>query len=295
MKANKSTITRLFQKLGLEALPAHVFTANDRASSARLADLFGTEVPLVVRTAASNETRNLPRLVGRTAADASGWISTLPHDLDVIVQPFDEVLFSVEVGIYDQGELFELIPGIWELDSRATPATVSIDRRAGTVKTTWPVEEQPVKWYCLPLGYHAAEAKIEDWQLRVTIDWIRHNRAALDTIAELYGQPCGLKVHYAQHYGLSPQNVRTGLPDRIGPADPKPHNHAIITELDQKIPKEESLTLDVGIAREDHARLALLIQRIRAQGVRTVWLRSGVLSHLAIMLREAGLETRSVQ
>jgi hypothetical protein len=113
--ADKVSVAKTFKELGIEGLPAHTYPCDSRPSLDKLAEDFGQDRALVVRTATHQEERNLPRSAGVMPGAAAKWIDDLPPHLAVIVQPYDEVLFSVEVAVYDNGYAAELVPGIWEL------------------------------------------------------------------------------------------------------------------------------------------------------------------------------------
>jgi hypothetical protein len=294
VKADKVAVARLIQRLGIETLPAKVFSPDHLPTAAQLCTLFGSDVPLVLRAADPGESRNLPRVAGLRSAAAEEWIKSLPAGVAVLVQPYDEVLFSVELAIYRELYVAEVIPGIWELDSRAIPAILTIRPDDDTVARTWPLDPQPSKFHSLAGGYRTVLRGTQDWQLAVSVAWLRDHRKALHEIRELYGRPCCLKLHYSEKYGLSPQNVRTQIPD-IPPSNADDLQDCVIVDhLEQEIPEGRPLLLDVAIAREQHARLVEFIGRLAASHVEVVWVKSGLLSHFAITLREAGLQVRQV-
>lgn len=130
--ADKVTVTRTFQQLGLEGLPARIYPDDLRLTRSRLIEDFGEDRALMVRTAATDEARNLPRLAGATPMQAADWINKLPIELTAIIQPYDRIVFSVELAIYSASYIAEIVPGIWELGTSLAPAVVHCDD--GTIR-----------------------------------------------------------------------------------------------------------------------------------------------------------------
>jgi hypothetical protein len=307
-RAGKADAAALFARAGLEGLPARVFRAESRPTAQALAQAVGPG-PLMVRTATTDEARNLPRIAGVDAAAAASWIRALPAGLEVIVQPYAQVVYSAEMAVYDDGQMLaEIIAGIWELDAQAVPVTVLARRGEPEIQVTWPAEPQVARFHSLGAGYEWRPVAAQDWQVSEVVAWFQDHPTGLQAVADAYGCPAGIKLHHAAGYGLSPQNVRTDVPvlpsaagstgtsaTSGGRAEPPPA-FVVLDDvaglLEASSVPDGQLVLDVSLAREDHPVLDRLIGRLQQAGVRVVWLRSGLLSHLAITLREAGMEVR---
>jgi hypothetical protein len=324
--ASKADVAELLAAVGLEALPATVFRSGRRPVADDLTSIVaaptgpgGLGIPgLMVRTSTAGEERNLPRAAGLDPAAAAAWIRDLAPELDVIVQPYVAVIYSAEIAVYDGVILAELVPGIWELDTAAVPATLRLPNRPfdqqpdmtlsradgeGDPVVTWPTEPQPARFHDPARGYEDRLVLTQAWQVTEVANWLRAHRTQLAAVRLAYGgRPVGLKIHHAVGFGLSPQNVRSTLPaesstaaDHAG-ADGEDGQHddgplVLVRDAGAALPQGR-IVLDVAIAREDHHVLSDLIDRLHEAGIGTVWLRSGLLSHLAITLREAGLEVR---
>lgn len=290
--ASKVEVTRKFQEHGLEGLPAKVYRVDERPSLDRLTKDFGGTRALMVRTGSTGEARNLPRYAGASPSEAEAWIKALPPVLDVIVQPYDPVVFSVELAIYEEGYVGELVPGVWELSTEIYPAVVI--SKGNTWHLSWTAEHQLATFHTLERGYFQRLARIEDWQISALVKWIRVKQKQASRLrSELGANSLGIKLHYAAHFGLSPQNVRTDVPvmEQESPAD-KPDNVVYINSVDDLTSTVSAVALDVSIAREEHEQLSTLVSRLLEAGAETVYLKSGLLSHLAITLREAGFKVR---
>ncbi|GAA0985868.1 hypothetical protein Q7689_02135 [Nocardiopsis tropica] len=280
---------------GLLRMPVQVYRSPGRVTARMIRSDVGTDEALVVRTGAETEERNLPRLVGADAETAAAWINELPPSLSALVQPYDQVLFSVELAVYDGLEIAEIIPGIWELDNQLTPVMFGVqgDRVDLTALDTGTA--QAARFHDLLRGLYESSAEVDDWQVAMVVEWVRGRRRDLAALLRGLGHSFGLKLHYSTRFGLSPQNLRSTVPHREtwtrNQNTPSPAV-AVLSSTNGPIPGGP-LLLDVSLAREQHAQLTRFLSRLREAGTSKVYLRSGLLSHLAINLREAGITVRS--
>ncbi|WP_435107197.1 hypothetical protein [Nocardiopsis synnemataformans] len=280
---------------GLLRMPVQIYRRPGRVTARMIRSGVGTGEALVVRTGSETEERNLPRLVGADAEVAAAWINELPPSLSALVQPYDQVLFSVELAVYDGLEAAEIVPGIWELDNQLTPTVVGVqgDRVDLTALDTG--TGQTARFHDLVRGHYESPAQVDDWQVATVVEWIRGRRPDLAALRRDLGHAFGLKLHYSTRFGLSPQNLRSTVPHREtwtgNHNSPRPAA-TLLASTNEPIPSGP-LLLDVSLAREQYAQLTRFLDRLREAGTSEVYLRSGLLSHLAINLREAGITVRS--
>jgi hypothetical protein len=287
---DKITATLLFQRLGIEGLPGRVYPAGERPDRVRLAEDYGPEHPLMLRTAAPGEERNLPRVAGLASVAAAEWIAELEPHLGVIVQPYDDVVFSVEVAAGPDGPVVaEIVPGIWELDTIAVPVRATIT--AGGVSLEAAPTLQPARFFGLVDGYVTRPAQVQGWQITMTTKWVTTHRDALAQLVDEVGGPCALKLHYSPRYGLSPQNVRLTGPIGSFAGTPPPPRAVVVADVETPVPEgTRVVVIDLSVAREDAPLVVAFAAQLAAVGVEAAWVRSGLLSHLAICLREAGID-----
>lgn len=280
---------------GLLRMPVQVYRRPGRVTARMIRSGVGTGEALVVRTGSETEERNLPRLVGADAEAAAAWINELPPSLSVLVQPYDQVLFSVELAVYDGLEAAEIIPGIWELDNQLTPVVVAVQGGRVDLMALDIRNAQTARFHDLVRGRYESPAQVDDWQVAMVVEWTHDRRRDLAALRRDLGHSFGLKLHYSTRFGLSPQNLRSMVPHRetwTGNQNAPRPAVAVLASTDEPIPSGP-LLLDVSLAREQHAQLTRFLNRLREAGTREVYLRSGLLSHLAINLREAGITVRS--
>ncbi|WP_017615057.1 hypothetical protein [Nocardiopsis salina] len=208
-----------------------------------------------------------------------------------MVQPYEYVRFSVELAVYADRTVAELVPGIWELDNRITPVVLHLYPEYSALDAP-ESGLQPARFHCPTTGHHEQSARVDDWQLATVAQWVGEYRDGLDALFQQHGGPFGMKLQYSSRYGLSPQNLRSTVPALSAwdaPTEAPPLNTIVSTAVD--IPPGP-LLLDVSVAREEHQRLSEFVERLTRAGTQEVYLASGLLSHLAINLREAGLTVR---
>lgn len=287
----KGDAVATLRRYGLLRVPVHVFDEARRVPAGELEQLFGEGTRLVARGASADEERNLPRLIGATPGEVHAWARRLPAHLSLVVQPYEHVRFSVELAFYTERTVAELVPGIWELDNRNTPVVLHLCPEHSALDAP-ESGLQPARFHSPATGHYEQSTRVDDWQLATVAQWVREHRDGLDALHQQHGGPFGMKLQYSSRYGLSPQNLRSTVPALSAwdaPTEAPTLNTIVSTAVD--IPPGP-LLLDVSVAREEHQDLSEFVERLTRAGTREVYLASGLLSHLAINLREAGLTVR---
>ncbi|MGK8558257.1 hypothetical protein [Nocardia gipuzkoensis] len=297
MTITKAQAVELLQRFHLDGLPAFLLQLPDPDPI----DVIRRQLPnaerLTLRVCGDGEQQNLPRIVGCDLADAENWLTEVVMDevQTVVVQPYDDLLFSVELVVAERTYVAELIPGIWELDNQAEPTTVTLmPTDDACVRLRGPVAAQPAKYWLASTGYITQYARVEDWQVAEVICWLGENADELERLRSAIGsEVVGVKLHYARRFGLSPQNIHTkGLVVPESTASTVPNHLPLITTIQQTPPRTDAVRLAVGISRERYSDLLAFAASLHAAGVTTVYVRSGLLSHMAITLRQQGFEVR---
>jgi len=292
----KIVATRLIHEYGLEGLPTRV--VEDRGKLQQTLAELGADKTFVIRAASTKEERNLPRAIGLASTDVVAWADHVPLEYALIVQPFAPLIFSVELLISNEGMACELVPGMWELDNQFSPTLLRLEQSPSASQFV------SLEWHSEPVGAHwhargalvAELCRVDDWARAVLHDWVDLSRIRLQRLREYLGTPYGLKVHYAEGHGISPQNIRSRLPaDTRSVFQPITllHPPVIVAATTDVIPDGATeVLIRLGVAREAASAIEEFAQRLMSAGVSVVYLESGMLSHLAIALREAGLVTR---
>lgn len=291
---SKSEAVQLFQYYGLEGLPTRLVTSKDD-----LITLFSNEfrkVALVnIRACSEAEHKNLPRLICAHPSEAINWLAVNSVYSSFAVQPYDDLLFSFELVITNKQVFVELVPGIWEMDSLFSPAIFQYCPNQSHINMSIPLEPQPAKFWNVISRQAEQESRfVEDWQLTETATWIKNHFSVLSQLANQVQMPLGIKAHYSRNFGISPQNIHTNnvvMPDIKQPSG-APYGTPIITDALEEVPDGNKVILLASIAREESNLLDGLIDKLHKAGTKSVYLKSGMLSHLAITLREHGFKVR---
>lgn len=289
---SKERARRLFIEHGLERLPTAALT-----ESTRLHDVFPDADLLTVRAASDDEAKNLPRIVGADRDAVQEFLDRNGTRFRYIVQPYEQITHSVELLIDLDGFYCEIMPGIWELDTVYVPDVLAAELGSPDVSISCPhtglIGE--VARFLFGNGPQRLVTHASDAFFASTHAWILANWEALNSIrltARL--DSIGFKLHYGSTHGFSPQNIRTDLPTRpsldLGALDLTPEALLGVGEL-PPTQGTRVVQLTSGAAREAAADLVSYGRRLVNHGVQTVIIPSGLLSHMAILLRECGLQT----
>lgn len=297
MTITKATAVELFQRFHLDGLPAFLLQLPSDDPIGAVRQQLPNATRFTLRVCGTGEDQNLPRIVGCDLGEVEHWLAEAMMDdvRTVVVQPYDDLLFSVELVVADTQYVAELIPGIWELDNQAEPTTMTLTPSAEIcVRLRGPVAAQPAKYWTFQTGYVTQYARVEDWQLSDVMCWVGENAGELQQLRSTVGaETLGIKLHYSRRFGLSPQNIRTtGLVVPTTAQSTAPSHLPLITSSTQRVPQTAAVRLAVGIGRERASDLMRFADNLKSAGVSIVYVRSGLLSHMAITLRQQGFEVR---
>lgn len=291
-EVDKAAMASLLGVHGLATTTAHQIAVPDARA---LVELVPEGMRLVARTSRPGSSeRNLPRLVDATAAEIVRWSSGLDPSLVLLIGPYGHLVASAEVAVTPMGALVEAVYGVWELDNRQRPGA-AVGRRSG----------DEIAWLRANLATAAArrrfsfdagvasEGPLPSWVLRAFCDWAAEQASALEALAAALGQPQIVKVLLYAEWGMQAMNARPiGHGFEIGDLPGPPPGLPVVVHTDQAIDPASAVVLTVAVAREDAAALDDLIERMAEAGVAVAYVQSGLLSHIAIALREAGIEVR---
>jgi hypothetical protein len=295
---SKAEAASQLRQLGLDTTPTAIYRADASLTASAITDDLGAGGKFVARCSSPTATLNQPRLVDATAEQVCDWVATLPADHDIIIQPYDELAYCGQLAAYPEGFHAELISGIWEMTATREPLRLSAQwPESGAVTITTmggAVDEQPCHWRYEP---EATSGRVENWMVASTLSWMAAcNPALRQLLSDNADEPFGMKFHYTPRVGVVAQNLYADVPDAAAfrttaTADEYP----TITQLDQPIPQTDAVAVEVAVRREDALQFDVLMSRLRSAGVSTVYLRSGLLSHIAIRLREEGFTVLPVR
>lgn len=294
----KAEAVAVLRRLGLDRTPTAVYEPPARLDPVALRRDLGRSDRYVARTSAVNAALNLPRLVDATAHEVCEWAARLDPGFGVIVQPYGELAFCGQLAVYRDRLLVEVVSGLWEMSAAQQPFRLAgvwaTPERIRWTDASAPVDPQPCTWL---YEADARSGHVEDWMISATQRWIETSVPALQELLRIeQNSAYGLKFHYTDVSGIAAQNLYADVPPSTGTEESAlPEDCPVIRDVRAHVPDTEHVLLEVSVCREEAGLFDDLVSRLRRAGVRRVYLRSGVLSHAAIRLREASLDVRAAE
>ncbi len=246
---------------------------------------------IVARTSGLAHVLNLPRLLSRSPEEVLRWSSDLAAEVThLILTAYEEISWSAEMMWTPELVEAELIPGIWELDARSTVAWFRSNVITGQCAAALPTVPQASKFFSPERGTYWQPARVTSLDMARLSEWCEAQADRLEHLANALDGSIHLKLHCGAR--VSVQNVR---PTRGDVRDPI-SSDGLVGEIPvlrsiADTASSSDVLVELAVAREDSALLVEFLRKLRESGVRRVHLRSGLLSHFAILCREAGLQT----
>nr|WSX75844.1 hypothetical protein OH826_19490 [Streptomyces sp. NBC_00899] len=293
----KAEATTTLRRLGLDTTVTIAYQVAVEVTPEAIHHDLGAGDRYVARASTAQATLNLPRLIDATAAEVCQWAAQLPPGVGALLQKYAELAFCGQLAVYPGLLVTEIVSGMWEMRASQQPFRIT-----GTWDTTgavtWtaasaPVRAQQCTWLYEP---ESRTGHVEDWMIAATQRWTEQSTPALRELLTTIGHPFGVKFHYTSSAGIAAQNLYDDVPPPHALHETVVPEHCpVISDVHQNVAPTREVLLDVSVAREDAALFDGLIARLLAAGVTRVYLRSGLLSHAAIRLREASLDVRSAR
>lgn len=287
----KFAVQKLFYDLGMCGIQTRLFepsTPTEKITEA-LSELDVESRGATVRFS-FKDTLNLPRGFFRGQQKCIDFIQGERKDYAIIVQEYTQLVNSFE--LYSDGNLFylQVLPGIWEVDATEAPdiiqnkdGNLSIwrirqPRKAKLVNNEnqfYTKERNPFTFAQLQEFY----AKLQPYKDR--LDYIR--RVFNPLFCHFYGDDQGrLCFINVRNVGEVPINE-----------DSPPIFHIIKGPFDiEKWDGDRPILFDVQAERGNDTPLVTAIRSLRDKRVKSVFVNYGILSHPAILLREAGIQVQ---
>jgi len=289
----KTEAVATLRRLGLDQTAIAAYETAADLDPATIERDLGAGKRYVARASASSAALNLPRLLNATAAEVCQWAAQLETGLGIIVQEYGELAFCGQLAVYPDLLLFEIVSGMWEMRAGQQPyqmtGTWTPAHAVHWTESCGPIGAQSCTWLYEP---DSSLGQVEDWMISVTQHWVASSTQALQELLALHrNTPYGLKFHYTPHGGIAAQNLYSDVP---APADVRrsgvPEGCPVVRGVDDPVPEADAVLLEVSVCREDAALFDGLVTRLQRAGTTHVYVRSGLLSHAAIRLREAGFD-----
>lgn len=285
----KFAVQRMFCELGMCSVPTLLFephTALDQIAAAL--DGFGEEHGVTVRFSYRNNL-NLPRGFFQDHKQALAFIERERKDFALILQQYTQLVTSFELYSDADHQLYlQVMPGIWEVDTEEPPDIV---QSQDSQLTIWRYTQARTAKVAQPGGTftHIRQEPHTFEQLRQFHQQLVPYMPTLLAMRQVF-DPLFCHFYEDVHGRLSFINIR-----HVGRV-PINHDSPNLFHL-VRLPVDvdawdgsRPILFDVQSSRDDDSPIVAAIRRLRRQGIERVFVNYGILSHPAILLREAGVE-----
>lgn len=293
-RKTKADTAAAIRAAGLEMLPTYRITsAADLLDATLEHPVLASATHLTLRASEEWHVRNSPRYIGVDRQTVTQRLLDDPGSA-FLLQIYDRLIYSAEIQVGDMnGIYFELMPGIWELDSQASPAHGLLCRNQ-VARLSIPNQPQPAEFWDLDTsGRVTMMTCVSDWHVASLAEWVFENWDTVHFLLADDSGPTSMKIHYYAEFGISPQNIHPThsirAPSSISTAIDV-SSLPVLRGLEEDAPVSPDVVIDFSVARERSGDLRAFASRLYSAGARTAFIRGGLLSHLAIQLREAGLQ-----
>lgn len=287
----KFAVQKLFYDLGMCGIETRLFepqTPIERVREALLEMETNTQ-GFTVRFS-FKDVLNLPRGFFRRPQECLDFISKERRGYAIIIQEYTQLVNSFE--LYSDGSLLylQVLPGIWEVDTEEAPdiiqekdgnLTIWRFRQPRQAKLTnsenrfYTEEQEPFSFMKLQEFY----GRLELYRDRLEIVRKTFDPLFCHFYENNKGRLCFINV---RDVGNVPINEDSPLTF-----------HVIKGTFDiEKWDGNRPILFDVQAERGDDAPLVTTIRSLRDKGVKSVFVNCGILSHPAILLREAGIQVQ---
>lgn len=284
----KFAIQKLFFNLGMCGIQTRLFEPETPIK--KIEEAF-REMPadrgFTIRFSYKN-TLNLPRGFFRTPQECLEFIKRERRDYAIIIQEYTQLINSFE--LYSDGDLFylQVLPGIWEVDTKEAPDVV---QEKGGDLTIWRFRQsRQAKFINDERKFQAIEKDpFSSEQLQEFYRRLEPYKDKLEAIRKIFN-PLFCHFYEDDKGRFCFINLRNVKEFTIN--EDSPSNFCVIKNSSdvEKWDGNTPILFDVQTERGDDTPLVITIESLRNKGIDSVFVNYGILSHPAILLREAGIQ-----
>jgi hypothetical protein len=283
---------RLFKDLGLVQIDVRCF---DKGwIPARLVgeatEMLKTYPAIVIRTS-KLDLLNMPWQFVTEIDEAARFIKHLDSGYELILQEYDHLAFSCELLLDGHQAILQVMPGIWEVDSRETPDTVIFTLEREVRRDRFLVARKGKLLDGKGRRVDARFAPVEPATLDGLVAYCRERWEVLDLTRRSIWNPLHCYFHVDHEGRISFQNVRPSrlpIPDLF--TETPTAFHAITKVEDVETwDRQSPILFDVACQRASATPIIECVKALVDAKVDRVFVKTGVLSHQAIFLRQAGI------
>lgn len=231
---------------------------------------------------------NLPRGFFKKREECLKFILSQRRDYSIIIQKYTKLEHSFELYMSEGLLYLQVMPGIWDVSTNVPPDIV---RDLNGEITIWRYAKQRLaKFDNENNEFYLEKRKPFDFEtLKDFYKRLRKYQSKLELLRNVFNPLC---CHfYEDNKGIfSFLNVRDFGEFPIN-SDSPIHFHSIngLEDID-KWDGEKPILFNARAKRDNDTPLVMVIKHLADKGVEKVYVNYGILSHPAILLREAGIQ-----
>lgn len=231
---------------------------------------------------------NLPREFFKNKDECIKFILSQRRDYSIIIQEYTKLEHSFELYIDEESIYLQIMPGIWEVSTNAPP---DIIRKSKDELTIWRYSKPRIAKFANEYGnFYREERKPLDFE--TLSDFYQQTKKYQDRFELLKGIFSPLYCHFYEDdkHTFSFLNIRDFGEFPINNESPtRFHIVNYLSDID-RWDGEKPILFNARAERDNDAPLFITIKHLADKRVRKVYVNYGILSHPAILLREAGVQ-----
>jgi len=231
---------------------------------------------------------NLPRGFFKKREECLKFILSQRSAYSIIIQEYTKLEFSFELYLNEGILYLQIMPGIWDVFTNVPP---DIIREANGELTIWRYNKpRVVKLDTENNEFYFEKRKPLDFETLVDFyNRLRKYQAKLELLKAVFKPLCCHFYEDSRHI-FSFINVRDFGEFPIN-SDSPIHFHLINSREDiDKWDGKKPILFNARAERDNDTPLTMTINHLATRGIEKVYVNYGILSHPAILLREAGIQ-----
>ncbi len=287
----KFAVQKLFYKLGMCGIDTRLFEPETPVDEIEktLGEMEATDRGFTIRFSYKNAL-NLPRGFLKTPQECLDFIKKVRKDYAIIVQEYTRLINSFELYYDGNVSYLQVLPGIWEVDATEAPDIV---QKKNNEITIWRFR-QPREAKLINNENKFYKKKRDPFtfvELQEFYKRLEPYKDRLEIVRKIFNP---LFCHfYEDDKGrfcfINLRNVG-GVPINEG----SPSAFHVVKDISdiEKWDGNLPILFDVQTERDKDAPLIETIKALRDKEIKSVFVNYGILSHPAILLREAGIQVQ---
>lgn len=284
----KYSVQKLFNDLGMCEIKTNLFPSRFSLNEIEntLNELNINKIGVTIRFSHKKDL-NLPRAFFKDKKKCLDFISKQDKRFSVIVQEYTNLQNSFELYMNEDIYL-QVMPGIWEVSTKNPPDIIS--EKGGKLRI-WRYAKPRLAKFVNPNGefYQKETPAFNFDELKKFHQKLKIYRDRLNLLNKIFTPLC-CHFYMDDKERISFLNVRDFGEFPIN--NDSPAHFYVINNIDglKALDKKKPILFNANSERDNETPFVMFIKRLKERGVSRVYVNYGILSHPAILLREAGIQ-----